>query len=269
MGYARRVKLELRSRTDHARPERPALLFVHGGFHAAWCWDEHYLPFFAQRGWATHALSLRGHGQSDGHEDIRRFTLDDYAEDVLSTVDRIGRPVVLLGHSMGGAIAERCWARDERIVGLALLAGSPLRPAIGVIARMLMRSPAALVLGQLLGDPARLRTAMAPAFFSPELDERDRRAHLERLDLESPIAMSELFRRAGIERRPNDDRPALVVAASDDASIPMRSHEEAARRLGATLLSVPGAHDLMLDPRWQNGADAIEGWLRDRFDAAD
>ena len=30
----------------HAAP----LLFVHGGFHGAWCW-EHYLPYFASRGW--------------------------------------------------------------------------------------------------------------------------------------------------------------------------------------------------------------------------
>ncbi len=23
------------------------LLFVHGGWHGAWCWDDHFLDFFA------------------------------------------------------------------------------------------------------------------------------------------------------------------------------------------------------------------------------
>jgi pimeloyl-ACP methyl ester carboxylesterase len=40
------------------------LLFVHGGWHAAWCWDEHFLDFFAERGFHAVAVSLRGHGRS-------------------------------------------------------------------------------------------------------------------------------------------------------------------------------------------------------------
>ena len=38
------------------------LLFVHGTWHAAWCWDEHFLDFFADKGYRAVALSLRGHG---------------------------------------------------------------------------------------------------------------------------------------------------------------------------------------------------------------
>jgi len=41
------------------------ILFVHGMWHAAWCWAEHFLPYFAQHGYVSHALSLRGHGGSD------------------------------------------------------------------------------------------------------------------------------------------------------------------------------------------------------------
>ncbi|MEM9173759.1 MAG: alpha/beta fold hydrolase [Myxococcota bacterium] len=260
------MRLEVRSRTEEARPGRPPLLFVHGGFHAAWCWDVHYLPFFAGRGWPVHALSLRGHGESDGHPDIHRFTLEDYADDVRATVESIGGAAILLGHSMGGAIAERCWREDEGVLGVALLAGSPLRPAPSVVLGMLRRSPVSLLLGQLRSDPERLRRAMTPLFFSPELDATERAAHRDRLDLESPRAMSALFRRAPIHRRAGDTRPALVVAATDDVSIPLRAHEEARERLGATLLRVPGAHDLMLDPRWREGAEAIEAWLRARFD---
>lgn len=38
----------------------PPLVFVHGSFHAAWCWAEHWLPFFSQSGFDCYALSLLG-----------------------------------------------------------------------------------------------------------------------------------------------------------------------------------------------------------------
>ncbi len=48
---------------------RPApLVFVHGARHAAWCWEEHLLDWFAARGYECHAPSPRG-----GEED-RLFT---------------------------------------------------------------------------------------------------------------------------------------------------------------------------------------------------
>lgn len=28
------------------------LLFIHGAYTAAWCWEEHFLPYFAARGHA-------------------------------------------------------------------------------------------------------------------------------------------------------------------------------------------------------------------------
>jgi pimeloyl-ACP methyl ester carboxylesterase len=49
----------------HARSDRPTpLLFVHGAWHGAWCWDEYFLDFFAGRGYRALAVSLRGHGNS-------------------------------------------------------------------------------------------------------------------------------------------------------------------------------------------------------------
>ena len=46
--------------------DRPPLLFVHGSFCGAWIWAEHFLPFFAEAGWECCAVSLRGHGGSEG-----------------------------------------------------------------------------------------------------------------------------------------------------------------------------------------------------------
>ena len=47
----------------HCTPEHPApLVFVHGAWHGAWCWDEHFLGHFAAKGYRAIALDLRGYG---------------------------------------------------------------------------------------------------------------------------------------------------------------------------------------------------------------
>lgn len=44
---------------------RPPLVFIHGSYHAAWCWAEQFLPYFAAAGYNCYALSLRAQGGSD------------------------------------------------------------------------------------------------------------------------------------------------------------------------------------------------------------
>jgi acylglycerol lipase len=78
-------------------------------------------------GFALHALDQRGHGRSHG----RRAYVDRFRHlvaDVDRLVDRVraahpGRPVFLLGHSMGGCVAlAYALEHQERLAGLALSA---------------------------------------------------------------------------------------------------------------------------------------------------
>lgn len=46
--------------------KKPVLAFLHGSFHASWCWAEHYMPFFAERGYECVSLSLQGTGGTPG-----------------------------------------------------------------------------------------------------------------------------------------------------------------------------------------------------------
>jgi pimeloyl-ACP methyl ester carboxylesterase len=42
--------LELIDKGSCSDAHPPPLLFVHGAWHAAWCWDENFLGFFADMG---------------------------------------------------------------------------------------------------------------------------------------------------------------------------------------------------------------------------
>lgn len=114
----------------HLQAWRPAgepaavLAVVHGyGEHGG-----RYARFAAQmapRGYAVYAYDLRGHGLSSGTRgQVRRF--GDYLDDTAVFLDEVrarqpGRPLFLLGHSLGGLIAVHFAARrPEGLSGLAL-----------------------------------------------------------------------------------------------------------------------------------------------------
>lgn len=94
------------------------LLFVHGAWHAAWCWDEHFLDFFADKGYRALAVSLRGHGNSPTPKPLRSCSIADYVDDVASVADSLPTRPVLIGHSMGGFIVQKYLESHEAPAGV-------------------------------------------------------------------------------------------------------------------------------------------------------
>ena len=244
---------------------RPHLLFIHGAFHDARCWDHHYLPFFARHGWAAHALSLRGHGESPGDVLTDRPGLDAYAADVRDVVMSLGGDVVLIGHSMGGVLAQIVRSQLPQVAGTVLLASSPLRAPLSVILRILGRYPLALMRVQVFGDTIAGLPAYRSFFYGRDLPQEDRDRYEAELCPESPFVLKETFKRPPPRTPDLETRPVLVVAGEDDWSIPMKNNRWLARVFKAPLETVPGAHCLMVDPNWEAGARVIEAWLCSRF----
>src|SRR5438034_9687829 len=100
-------RLEVRSRLPAKSPGKPPLLFVHGGYCDGGCWEPHFLPWFAARGYPAHALSLRGQGPRGGRESLFVAGLQAYIADVEQLVGSLGEPPVRVGHSMVPAVVDR------------------------------------------------------------------------------------------------------------------------------------------------------------------
>lgn len=98
-----------------------SIVFVHGICHGAWCW-ENFLYYFSKAGYQCYAVSLRGHGNSEGKENLNTFTLSDYVEDIKFVIDNkcITKPF-LVGHSMGGAVVQQYIGKYEDTVQGAVL----------------------------------------------------------------------------------------------------------------------------------------------------
>ena len=125
---------------------QPPVVFVHGagGSHQHWLYQVRDLT-----GWPTYALDLPGHGRSEGPG---RDSIGAYGDLVVAFLDAAGMErAVLVGHSMGGAIAQDVALRyPARVAGLGLVAtGARLRVA-PVLLEGIQQDPEAAV--ALIGD---------------------------------------------------------------------------------------------------------------------
>jgi pimeloyl-ACP methyl ester carboxylesterase len=80
--------------------ERPSILMLHGGGQNRYSW-KNTGQILADEGFHVVALDSRGHGDSDRAPNAN-YTVDALCADTLAVLDQIGRPVILIGASMGG-----------------------------------------------------------------------------------------------------------------------------------------------------------------------
>jgi pimeloyl-ACP methyl ester carboxylesterase len=106
-------------------------VLVHGAWHGAWAWDT-IVPRLQAAGHAAIAVDLPGNGIDKTPP--QEVTLGLYADHVSRIVDSIKGPIVLVGHSMGGAtVAQTCELRPDRIALAIYLCAFLLPDGISVL----------------------------------------------------------------------------------------------------------------------------------------
>jgi non-heme chloroperoxidase len=255
--------LEILSRTPEQPSRRPPLVFVHGAFAGAWCWDEYFLPWFSARGYDAHAVSLRGHGGSSLAGSLDAVRIDDYVADIVAAAAELARPPVLIGHSMGGIVVQRA-ARACKAVGMALLAPVPPQGlGLSMWSLATRDPPLFLALGMMqFGGTRNGIRRVRDYLFSQSLSERDAMRYLMRMQHESQRAIMDLTwpQRASIAS--SVGVPALVLGADRDAFFTRAMIEESARFHGVAPDFVSGmAHVMMLEPGWREVAERLCAWL--------
>ncbi len=248
------------------RANAPALLFIHGAYAAAWCWNQGFMSYLAESGYDCYALSLRGHGGSGGHEVLSLASLDDFQRDIAKAIEQIARPVVLVGHSMGGFLAMR-HARQHPVAGLACLAPVPPEGLIGSTLHLMCWHPALLLelnCVQYAGQAPQL-SKLRDLLFSSDLPDERLLAFARQFQRESDRAILELSMQAMSYlwtacQRPQC--PSIVLGGGDDVLMPAHQIHSAACALGVRAEFIPGvAHVMMLDMRWQRVAERLKVWL--------
>ena len=260
------LQLEVMTTKPDAEARARPLLFVHGMWHGAWCWAEHMMPYLAERGYASHALSLRGHAGSEGHEGLRWHSLADYVADLDQVASQLPAAPVLVGHSMGGMIVQK-YLESRQVPAGVLLAAAPPAGLIPSTLRFALRHPLVFLKALLtlrmypvVGTPDLAREAL----FSVDTPDEQVARHFSRLQNESFRAYLDMML-LSLPRPRRVTTPLLVLGAGDDMLISAGEVEATARAYGTEAEFFPDmGHDMMLEDGWQAVADRILAWLDER-----
>jgi hypothetical protein len=261
------MQLEIIHRSADAPVKPTPILFVHGAWHAAWCWDEYFLPYFAKKGYHAYALSVRGHGKSEGR--TRWASIRNYVSDVASVADQIeakhGKRPVVVGHSMGGFVLQHYLTKYSAPAAV-MMASLPPRGFLPGFLRFIRHHPFAALKTLLLLNPYYMVNTLEltqALFFSPTPPfSRDRLKHYFH------YIQPESFRVAidtQVLALPNSRKvtvPMLVLGAENDKVFTQYEVRRTAEIYHTKPEFFPNmAHDMMIEAGWQTVADRIIRWL--------
>lgn len=249
-----------------------SIVMVHGAFCGGWTFERFRAPFEAA-GFEVIAPDLRGHAPGRTSE-VTGVSMSDYAADIAKICADLSAPPILLGHSLGGLVAQLAATRTpvEALVLLAPsppwgVAGSSLEEAITAFGLQMM-SPFSS--GAVDPDGGLMRR-----YSLDRVPKAEREEIVRRLRPESARALREAlnwwldpFMTTSVGPGALS-APALAVAGALDVVHPPATVRQTADRIGASFQLLPGmSHWLPGEPGWEDVAERVLRWMREASKAA-
>jgi pimeloyl-ACP methyl ester carboxylesterase len=238
----------------HRRPvpqRHPPVVFVHGagGTHQHWLYQVRDLPASP-----SYAVDLPGHGRSEGSG---RDRISAYGDWLIAFLDALGLDsAVLVGHSMGGAIALDLALRfPSRVAGLGLVGtGARLRVAPAIL-EAFQQEPESAV--QLISECA----------YGPEApSEMVRLGRRQMGEMPAAVVHNDLVacdRFDIMDRLAEIAAPTLVLCGSQDRMTPVKySYYLRDHIAGATFHLVEGAGHMVMVERPEAVARSLIAFLK-------
>ena len=240
----------------------PPIVFVHGAFAAAWTWAECFMPRAAAAGYASYALSLRGHGKSFGSEHIDHHSIRDYVDDLSRIVQEIGETPILIGHSMGGFVVQK-YLEHHTARAAVLMSSVPPQGLVAATFHLFLKRPGLLMeINRLLSDhDISLDSAREALFAKPISDELVTR-FMTQMSMESQraiwdMSMFNLVNISSVRRT-----PLMVLGVEHDQLIPPFLVTATAHSYSVPAHIFPGfGHGFPIEPGGEIIIDAVVDWL--------
>lgn len=244
---------------------------IHGMWGGPWCW-ENYTRFFGHRGYRCVTPTLRFHEQRPQDlPDARLGTtsLQDYVQDLEREITKLDRTPVIMGHSMGGLLAQILASRGLAR-GLVLLTSAAPSGIIAIRPTVIRSFWSALTRWGFWRKPFRQTYEEAVYSMMHLLSVGDRERAYRRFVYESGRAASEIgfwfldSKRAARVDAATVRCPILVVGAAEDRITPVSVARRIARKYGAVATYkefANHAHWLLAEPDWEQSAAYVADWM--------
>jgi pimeloyl-ACP methyl ester carboxylesterase len=242
------------------------IIMVHGAFVGGWSFEWFERPFAAE-GFRVLTPDLRGHRPYEPRERLIGVSMRDYAKDLVELCRGLDEAPVLVGHSLGGLVAQMA-AREVEARAVVLLAPSPPWGLTGWSADAVMGALGAhlvTLISDGVVDPSR---ELMKRLSLPGLTDAQAAPILARMRPESARAVRETlnwwldpFMTTSIGPGPLP-MPSLVLTGEDDRVNPPTLGRAVAERIGGEFVALPGhGHWLIGEPGWKDVAARVLDWL--------
>jgi pimeloyl-ACP methyl ester carboxylesterase len=236
------------------------IVMVHGAFVGGWSFELFRKPFEAA-GHEVFAPDLRGHGAHDSAEAVIGVSIRDYARDIAEFCRTLKAPPILIGHSMGGLVAQLA-ARRVKPQALVLLAPSPSWGLAGWSLEEALTAFGAQMAGFLSNGAVEPSREVMRRVTLQRLTVTEAAPILSRMRHESARAVRETlnwwldpFMTTSIGSGPLPS-PSLVISGACDQVHPPASGRLVAERIGGAFHCAPDmCHWLLSEPGWEDLAD--------------
>ena len=248
-----------------------AIVMIHGMWGGGWCW-ENYKSFLEQKGFQCHTPTLRYHEMDPNEQPDQRLgttSLLDYARDLEEYISDLDQKPFLMGHSMGGLLAQILGARGLAR-GLVLL--TPASPGgINAFKYSVIKSFwNVLTKWGWWRNPHRLSFEAAVYSMLHLLPEEDQKSVYDRCVYESGRATAEIgfwyldFKGASKADQSNITCPVLVIAGVEDRITPASVVRKVANKYQAVSTYKEfenHAHWVVGEPGWEKIVEFAADWL--------
>ena len=206
---------------------KPTIVFCHGIWADGSCFSKVIPPL-----------------QADGHEVIAvQYGLDSFEEDVATvkrTLNRVGSPVILVGHSYGGATITAAGV-DDRVAGLVYIGA--VAPDVGeTVQQQLDKYPSDIFSRVEVADGRAWMLPNGTEFFAGDLSEEEQK--LVWATHYAPVA--DLFHQQKIKSTPWKSKPSWYILTTQDHTVHPDLQRWVSKRMGATVVEVESSHVPML-----------------------
>lgn len=247
------------------------IVMIHGMWGGAWCWDN-FKHFFEEKGYQCFTPILRHHNvdpKDIPNPSLGRTSLIDYAQDLEEYIHKLDNKPIIIGHSMGGLLAQILGSRE---LGKAIVLLTPASPSgINALKYSVIRSFwSILSKWGFWRNPHLIPFNAAVYSMMHLLSDSEKKVYYDRLVYESGRAAKEigfwLFDLKGAAKVDESKVtcPVLVISGAEDRITPSSVVRKVAKKYKnvSTYEEFENhAHLVIVEPGWEDIAEFVSDWL--------